>query len=871
MFPNPSSRRRKAALQTSAVSTAPWFPLSFGVLEFGMSQYREIGLHPQRIVGVSRPFFDGSGSLNITDYNSFSNSGTISVSSLSINYYTISNSGTIAGSSIDIEADDGFSNSGMISGSNLGILAFGFSNTSTGMIVADVSGGSGWINSQSGGFDNEGAISVTNGDTLTIRFIDAPQYGTPDVTNNGTISMGSGGRLILNGYGSLGGTGSMVIQDGGTLEVQSALADTVNFAGVGTLQVDGLNLVTGTLNGLAAGDVIDFAHATLTGAVVNNHTLTVTLVGGQTENFTLAGPLPAGDFVQTEIDGAGGSEVVVTTRSTIVASPASVTANGISDTTLTVTVEDADGNAVANTAVTLSASGSGNTFTPITGTTNANGVFTATLASTVAQTETITATEGSVQETTSVTFVANFPVVTSGQTLTVFSGQTSNSVLVLSGGTLNVRSGGTAIGTTVASGGMARVSGTEVSAMLNGGLEVVSRTGVASGTTVVSGGSQTDLGRTIGTVVAGGAETISKGGTASNPVVSSGGSLAVLNHGVADAAIIYSGGSETISKGGTDLGAQISGGTQVTSGLVSGATIFAGSQMVQSAGIARGTTVSNGGMEIVSSGGATSGTVLKGGQETVLGGGRSCGTVVSNGGYELVSSGGTTAATKISGGTLEVAAGGTASGVVFSSGGTLQLDASSHFASTISGFHLGDATDLQGLAFNPSSSTLTWTQKKSSSGTLTIKEGSQTQSLALVGSYTTANFSATSDGHGGTLITDPPATGSGSDPTNVHGTLDSLMHLGGVISGFDLGDHVDLRSLGFGPSSDTGFWAQATSAATASGMLNVNDGGHTLNLGLLGQYAAAHFGEIAGGHAGTPLTDPSASSNVMQTPLVAHR
>jgi hypothetical protein len=43
------------------------------------------------------------------------------------------------------------------------------------------------------------------------------------------------------------------------------------------------------------------------------------------------------------------------------------------------------------------------------GVTNASGVFTTTLASTLAQTETVTATEGSVQENTSVTFVA--PIV----------------------------------------------------------------------------------------------------------------------------------------------------------------------------------------------------------------------------------------------------------------------------------------------------------------------------------------------------------------------------------------------------------------------------------------------------------------------------
>jgi serralysin len=92
--------------------------------------------------------------------------------------------------------------------------------------------------------------------------------------------------------------------------------------------------------------------------------------------------------------------------SSIVASPSTVTADGTSTTTLTVSVKDATGNALANTAVTLSGSGSGNTFGAISGTTNANGVFTTTLASTLAQNETITATEGSVRETTAVKFVA---------------------------------------------------------------------------------------------------------------------------------------------------------------------------------------------------------------------------------------------------------------------------------------------------------------------------------------------------------------------------------------------------------------------------------------------------------------------------------
>src|ERR1035437_947480 len=105
-----------------------------------------------------------------------------------------------------------------------------------------------------------------------------------------------------------------------------------------------------------------------------------------------------------------GVDVVFTTSaasaatSTLVASPGAVTADGVATTTLTVTVENAQGNIIPGAVVSLSGSGAGNNFGTISGTTNASGVFTTTLASTLAQTETITATEGSVHETTSVTF-----------------------------------------------------------------------------------------------------------------------------------------------------------------------------------------------------------------------------------------------------------------------------------------------------------------------------------------------------------------------------------------------------------------------------------------------------------------------------------
>ena len=56
-----------------------------------------------------------------------------------------------------------------------------------------------------------------------------------------------------------------------------------------------------------------------------------------------------------------------------------MTADGVSTTTLTVTVEDAHGNLVPNAAVTLSGSGTGDyASAAISGTTNAQGVFTTT-------------------------------------------------------------------------------------------------------------------------------------------------------------------------------------------------------------------------------------------------------------------------------------------------------------------------------------------------------------------------------------------------------------------------------------------------------------------------------------------------------------
>jgi hypothetical protein len=88
--------------------------------------------------------------------------------------------------------------------------------------------------------------------------------------------------------------------------------------------------------------------------------------------------------------GGGGGPVVSPTNSTVGAAPTSFTA-GSGSSTITVTARDGNNATMAGASVTLSSSGTGNTLTPSSGTTNSSGVFTSTLTSTVAEVKDVSA------------------------------------------------------------------------------------------------------------------------------------------------------------------------------------------------------------------------------------------------------------------------------------------------------------------------------------------------------------------------------------------------------------------------------------------------------------------------------------------------
>jgi protocatechuate 3,4-dioxygenase beta subunit len=117
--------------------------------------------------------------------------------------------------------------------------------------------------------------------------------------------------------------------------------------------------------------------------------------------------------------GGGG---VSPSQSTVTASPATIVAGG-APSTITVTARDALGNPISGATVVLSATGSGNTLTQPAATTNASGVATGSLASTVVETKTVSATT----DGTAITQTATVTVTPPG------SGQTISHLLLTAG------------------------------------------------------------------------------------------------------------------------------------------------------------------------------------------------------------------------------------------------------------------------------------------------------------------------------------------------------------------------------------------------------------------------------------------------------
>src|SRR5690242_16617485 len=126
----------------------------------------------------------------------------------------------------------------------------------------------------------------------------------------------------------------------------------------------------------------------------------------------------------------------VSAAQSTVAATSPITTDGATST-ITVTAKDGAGNPIAGATVVLAASGTGNTLTQPVGTTNASGVATGTLSSTVAESKTVSATINAVSVTQTATVVVTSGAVSAAQStvaatspITASSGASQSSITV---------------------------------------------------------------------------------------------------------------------------------------------------------------------------------------------------------------------------------------------------------------------------------------------------------------------------------------------------------------------------------------------------------------------------------------------------------
>ena len=179
---------------------------------------------------------------------------------------------------------------------------------------------------------------------------------------------------------------------------------------------------------------------------------------------------------------------------------------------------------------------------------------------------------------------------------------------------------------------------------------------------------------------------------------------------------------------------------------------------------------------------------------------------------------------------------------------------------------------------------------------MTVTDGTNTDKLNFNGSYTLANFSFASDGRGGTIVYDPPATTSnglaptssspdqpasepltgGSTTVGAGATLElgapcsELVTFGastgtlilgnssisggqgtnftGTVSGFGAQDVIDLPGIAFDAQTTLGY---SSNSNGMGGTLSLTDGTHGAKIALLGNYIASSFALASDRQGGT--------------------
>ena len=278
----------------------------------------------------------------------------------------------------------------------------------------------------------------------------------------------------------------------------------------------------------------------------------------------------------------------------------------------------------------------------------------------------------------------------------------------------------------------------------------------------------------------------------------------------------------------------------------------------------------------------------------------------------MVTDGAAGATTVGAGATLQIAGADSGSVTFAASTGMLKLDTPSTFSGEIFNFagsgslSGSDQIDLTNINSNS-------VKDSYANGVLTVTDGTNTDKLNFNGSYTPANFSFASDGSGGTIVYDPPATTSnGLAPTSsspnqtasepptggsatigagatlelgapcsesvTFGASTGTLILGnsstsggqgsnftGTVSGFGAQDVIDLPGIAFDAQTTLGY---SSNSNGMGGTLSLTDGTHSAKIALLGNYIASSFA-LASDHQGGTMVVAEAPESGNQS-LLTH-
>ncbi|TMC49599.1 MAG: hypothetical protein E6J20_17850, partial [Chloroflexi bacterium] len=271
--------------------------------------------------------------------------------------------------------------------------------------------GGGSVNPTSSATDASGHASTTRtlGPTPGTQTTTAAATGLTTVTFSVTAHVGGATQMAINGGNLQTGTVGQTLPTPLSVIARDVLNNPVSGVTISWSVLDGggsVNPLTSVTNSSGVAST-SWTLGTAMTPTDSTQTAQATGVGSALSftGFTVPGPVSAA-------------------RTTVVASPASITAStGSGPSTITVTARDQFGNLIRGRTVVLTATGTLNTLIqPSPDTTNANGVASGTLSSTRAETKTVSATVGG----TAITQQATVTVTPAAADTLVFIGQPSN-------------------------------------------------------------------------------------------------------------------------------------------------------------------------------------------------------------------------------------------------------------------------------------------------------------------------------------------------------------------------------------------------------------------------------------------------------------